>query len=393
VTDKPSDGTEIKVNQKAADRVASGHPWIFSSDVVERDHAAPGSVVKVIDPKHRTLGVAHYSSTSQICLRLLSHEVLEIDGPFFARRLAEANEYRKSAVRDTDAYRVVHGEGDRLPALIVDRYGDYLVIQTLDQGMDAAKDWIVRALVELFSPRGIVARNDAPVRTHEQLPLETGVVFGEAPGEVIVHMNGLALRADLLKGQKTGIFLDQRENYLAAARYARGRALDCFTSTGGFALHLAAQCESVEAVDSSAAALAMAEANRQANGIGNIEFREGDMFEILGAYASARREFSTVVLDPPAFAKNRRNLEAAARGYKEINLRALRLLGPGGILVSCSCSHHLSEAMLLEIVAEAALDSGRELRILERRTQAQDHPILLTVPETHYLKCLVLQVM
>jgi 23S rRNA (cytosine1962-C5)-methyltransferase len=392
VTEKSSHGTEIKVNQKAANRVASGHPWIFSSDVVERDHAAPGSVVKVIDPKHRTLGVAHYSSTSQICLRLLSREPLEIDGPFFARRLTEANEYRKSVVRDTDAYRVVHGEGDRLPALIVDRYGDYLVIQTLDQGMDAAKDWIVQALVELFSPRGIVARNDAPVRAHERLPLETGVVFGEAPGEVTVHMNGLALCADLLKGQKTGIFLDQRENYLAAARYARGRALDCFTSTGGFALHLAARCESVEAIDSSAAALATAETNRQANGIGNIEFREADMFEILGAYASARREFSTVVLDPPAFAKSRRNLEAAARGYKEINLRALRLLGPGGILVTCSCSHHLSEAMLLEIVAEAALDSGRELRVIERRTQAQDHPILLTVPETHYLKCLVLQV-
>jgi 23S rRNA (cytosine1962-C5)-methyltransferase len=204
-------------------------------------------------------------------------------------------------------------------------------------------------------------------------------------------MNGLAFRADLLGGQKTGIFLDQRENYLAAARYAHGRALDCFTSTGSFALHLAAKCESVEAVDSSAAALATAEANRQANGIGNVTFREADVFEVLASYASARREFSTVVLDPPAFAKSRRNLEAAARGYKEINLRALRLLGPGGVLVTCSCSHHLSEAMLLEIVAEAALDAKRELRVLERRTQAQDHPILLTVPETCYLKCLVLQ--
>jgi 23S rRNA (cytosine1962-C5)-methyltransferase len=224
------------------------------------------------------------------------------------------------------------------------------------------------------------------------LPLETGVVYGEAPGELTVHMNGLAFRADLLEGQKTGIFLDQRENYLAATRYAHGKALDCFTSTGGFALHLAAQCDSVEAVDSSAAALATAETNRAANGIGNVAFREADVFEVLAGYSSARREFSTVVLDPPAFAKNRRNLDAAARGYKEINLRALRLLGRGGILVTCSCSHHLSEAMLLEIVAEAALDAGRELRVLERRTQAQDHPILLTVPETHYLKCLVLGV-
>jgi 23S rRNA (cytosine1962-C5)-methyltransferase len=384
--------TEVRVNRKAANRVASGHPWIFSSDVAERDQAAPGSVVKVTDPQRRALGMAHYSSTSQICLRLLSREIQEIGPEFFAQRLAEANEFRRMVVRDTDAYRVLHGEGDRLPALVVDRYGDYLVIQTLDQGMDAAKDWIVAALVDLFAPRGIVARNDVPVRAHEHLPLETGVVYGEAPGELTVHMNGLSFRADLLGGQKTGIFLDQRENYVAAARYAHGRALDCFTSTGSFALHLAAKCESVEAVDSSAAALATAEGNRLANGIANVMFREADVFEVLAGYASARREFSTVVLDPPAFAKSRRNLEAAARGYKEINLRALRLLGPGGVLVTCSCSHHLSEGMLLEIVAEAALDAKRELRVLERRTQAQDHPILLTVPETCYLKCLVLQV-
>ncbi|HKW96926.1 MAG TPA: class I SAM-dependent rRNA methyltransferase [Bryobacteraceae bacterium] len=385
--------TEIRVNRKAADRVNSGHPWIFSSDVVSRDEAAPGSVVQVIDPKGRALGRAHYSSTSQITLRLLSRQVEEIDRDFFSRRLAEAAAYRRKVVRDTDAYRVVHGEGDRLPALVVDRYGEYLVIQTLDQGMDAAKEWIVGGLADLFSPRGIVARNDAPARKHEELPLETAVIAGEAPSDLTVRMNGVSFRVDLVHGQKTGIFLDQRENYVAAARYAHGRALDCFTSTGGFALHLAAKCESVEAVDSSAAALATAEENRKANGIGNIEFREADMFEVLAGYASARREFQTVVLDPPAFAKSRRNLEAAVRGYKEINLRALRLLGRGGILVSCSCSHHVSEATLLELIAEAALDAGRELRVVERRTQAQDHPILLTVPETHYLKCLILQVL
>jgi len=385
--------TEVKVNRKAAGRVASGHPWIFSSDVLERDNAAPGAVVKVVNHQGRAIGVAHYSSTSQICLRLLSTEMQEIGREFFARRIAEANDYRRQVVRDTDAYRAVHGEGDRLPALIVDRYGDYLVIQTLDQGMDAAKDWIVSALGNLFAPRGIVARNDVPVRTHEKLPLETGVVFGEAPEELTIRMNGLAFRADLLRGQKTGIFLDQRENYAAAARYAHGRALDCFTSTGGFALHLAAKCDSVEAVDSSGPALATAESNRMANAIENVTFREADVFDVLAGYASARRQFSTVVLDPPAFAKSRRNVDAAAHGYKEINLRALRLLGPDGILVSCSCSHHVSEAMLLEIVAEAALDAGRELRVVERRTQAQDHPILLTVPETHYLKCVILQVL
>jgi 23S rRNA (cytosine1962-C5)-methyltransferase len=219
------------------------------------------------------------------------------------------------------------------------------------------------------------------------------VVSGDVPEFVSVQMNRLTLRADLLRGQKTGIFLDQRENYLAAARYARGgRALDAFTSTGGFALHLAGKCENVEAADSSEAALATARANAEANGIANIHFREADVFELLASYSSARKQYSMVVLDPPAFAKSKRNLEPAATAYKEINLRALRLLQPGGVLVTCSCSHHLSEAALLEIVAQASLDAGRTLRVLERRTQAQDHPILLTVPETHYLKCLILEV-
>ncbi|HYL77551.1 MAG TPA: class I SAM-dependent methyltransferase, partial [Bryobacteraceae bacterium] len=237
-----------------------------------------------------------------------------------------------------------------------------------------------------------VERNDVPVRKRESLELVTGVLAGEVPESVTVHMNGLELHADLLRGQKTGIFLDQRENYLAAARYAHGRALDCFTSTGGFALHMAAKCESVEAVDSSEPNLKTAETNRAGNGIANVEFREADVFDLLAGYASARRQFETVVLDPPAFAKSRGNLDAAVRGYKEINRRALQLLESGGVLITCSCSHHLSEAMLLEIVAEASLDTHRKLRILERRTQSQDHPILLTVPETLYLKCMILQV-
>jgi 23S rRNA (cytosine1962-C5)-methyltransferase len=311
----------------------------------------------------------------------------------FEQRLAAAAEYRRAVVGDAEAYRLVHAEADLLPALIVDRYGDYLAIQTLNQGMDRAKDQIVAALVKLLAPKGIVLRNDAAVRRKEELPLETVVAHGEIPPVVPVRINGLQFHADLLKGQKTGIFLDQRENYLAAARYARGKALDCFTSTGGFALHMAAHCQSVEAVDSSAETLATAELNRSANGISNVEFREANVFDLLAGYSSARREFSMVVLDPPAFAKSRGTLEGAARGYKDINLRALRLLGPGGVLVTCSCSHHMSEAMLLEIVAAASLDAGRRLRVLERRTQSQDHPILLTVPETHYLKCLILQVM
>ena len=382
----------VRVNRKAADRVASGHPWIFSSDVVDRGSAQPGDVVTVIDPRGRAIGTAHYSSTSQICLRMLSDRAEAPDRSFFSSRIRAAEDYRRRVVTDSDAYRLVHGEGDLLPALIVDRYGQYFVIQTLDQGMDRARGDIVSCLEELYAPLGIVARNDVRVRARESLPMETDVVAGEIPAAVRIHMNGLELSADLLRGQKTGVYLDQRENYLAAAQYARGRALDCFTSTGGFALHIAARCESVEGVDSSAAALETATANAARNGIANVEFREADVFELLAAYAAARRVFDIVVLDPPAFAKARANVEGAVRGYKEINLRALRLLAPGGVLVTCSCSHHVSEAMLLEVVAEASLDAGRTLRVLERRTQARDHPILLTVPETLYLKCLVLEV-
>ena len=384
---------EVRVNRKAAGRVGSGHPWIFASDIADRDGAQPGAPVKVADPRGRPLGTAHYSSTSEIVLRMLSRQVEEIGRDFYLARLRAAEQHRQMVVHHSDAYRVVHGEADLLPALVVDRYRDYLAVQTLDQGMDAARAEIVSCLQEIFQPRGIVARNDVPVRAKEQLPLETTVLAGEIPAAVAISMNGLTLHADLVGGQKTGIFLDQRENYCAAARYARGgHVLDCFASTGGFALHLAGKCESVEAVDSSAAALATARTNAQANGIGNVEFSEADVFDLLAGYAAARRRFSMVVLDPPAFAKSRQSLAAAVRGYKEINLRALRLLGTGGILVTCSCSHHLSEAALLELVAEASLDAGRTLRVLERRTQAQDHPILLTVPETHYLKFLILEV-
>jgi 23S rRNA (cytosine1962-C5)-methyltransferase len=383
---------QVSVNRKAALRVASGHPWIFSSDVTDRGQAQPGEAVKVLDPAGKTLGMAHYSSASQITLRMLGGSGRGRD--FYLQRLRAAEAHRKNVVKDSDAYRVVHGEADLLPALVVDRYADYLVMQTLDQGMDALKDEIASCLDEIFHPKGILARNDAAVRTKEELPIETTVLAGEIPDSVPVRMNGLSMTADLLHGQKTAIFLDQRENYLAAAKYARGgKALDCFTSTGGFALHLAAKCESVEAVDSSGPALDRARLNAAANQISNIDFREADVFEVLNGYNSARREFSMVVLDPPAFTKSRKNLDAATTAYKEINLRALRLLGPGGILVTCSCSHHLSESSFLELLAQASLDAKRTLRILERRTQSQDHPILLTVPETLYLKCLILEVL
>jgi len=407
----------VIVNRKAAGRAASGHPWIFSSDIVDRGAAAPGDAVRVAVANRtgapgKTLGIAHFSSTSQIALRMLTdasdrpalvNEAINgaIDREFFLRRLRAAMAHRERIVQNSNACRMVFSEGDLLPGLIVDRYGPYLVMQTLSQGMDRSRDVIAECLTELLTPTGIFARNDASVRKLEGLPLESMVLSGEIPERVHIEMNGLRLEADLRRGQKTGVYLDQRENYVAAARYAAHfanpkaglRILDCFTSTGGFALHCARGVESVDAIDSSAPALATAEANARANGIENIQFRQADVFEFLGGASSETRRYSMIVLDPPAFAKSRRSLDDAARGYKEINFRALRLLAPGGVLVTCSCSHHLSEAALFEIVASAALDAGKTLRVLDRRTQAADHPILLTVPETHYLKCLILEVL
>ncbi|MBV8846254.1 MAG: class I SAM-dependent rRNA methyltransferase [Bryobacterales bacterium] len=380
----------VRVTRKGEDRIRTGHPWVYTSDVTDRSAAAPGEAVRVLDTRGRPLGVAHHSSTSQIALRLLSRTVEPIDKRFFERRLTQAIAHRERVVRDSNACRLVFSEADLLPGLIVDRYGAYLVIQTVSQGMDQCRDLIAHCLDELLKPAGILARNDASVRSLEGLERETVVLTGEVPERVIVQMNGLTLEADLFHGQKTGAYLDQRENYVAAAANARGRVLDCFTSTGGFALHVARRAESVEAIDSSAPALATAAANARENGIENVHFRQADVFDFL---SGIERRYSMVILDPPAFAKSRKQLDDAARGYKEINLRALRLLDAGGILVTCSCSHHVSEAMLLQIVAEAALDAGKIVRVLERRTQASDHPILLTVPETLYLKCLILEVL
>ncbi len=382
----------VTVARPGADRIGRGHPWVFASEVADRGAAGPGEAVVVRDESGRLLGTAHHSSTSQIALRLLSFREEVIDGEFYCGRLTEALEHRQRLVRDSDAYRLVHSEADRLPALVVDRYADYLVVQSLSQGMERDRDLIVTALVDLLSPRGIVLRNDVPRRDKEGLPRETRVVHGEVPDVVEFRMNGLLLCADLLHGQKTGCFLDQRENYRAAARYAWGRALDCFTSTGGFALHLAPVCESVEAVDTSEKALETARRNARANGIDNIEFRQADVFELLAGYATGGRRFGTIILDPPGFAKSKAAVRAALRAYWDINYRALQLLESGGILVTCSCSHHVHEGLLLRTIAAAAVELGKTLRVLERRVQSADHPILLSVPETLYLKCLILQV-
>jgi len=383
---------QVRVSRQAAARLTGGHPWVYQWEVEDSHHAQPGEAVRVVDPANRFLGWAHYSSTSRIALRLLTDRDEPVDRQFYWRRLQAALAYRQSVVTGSDAYRLVHSEADRLPALIVDRYGDYLVIQTLSQGMERAKDWLVEALQELVAPKAIVERNDVPRRDLESLPRQAGVIAGELPGLVEFHMNGLTFYADLLRGQKTGAFLDQRENYVAVARWARGKVLDCFTSGGGFALHLAARCESVEGVDSSEAALELAERNRQANGIDNVTFRLADAFELLKGYAIAGRRFDMVILDPPGFAKTKSEVRPALRAYQQLNYQALRLLGPGGVLVTCTCSHHVSEELFMETVAAAAREQGKILRILERRVQSLDHPVLLSVPESLYLKCLIFQV-
>lgn len=383
----------VRVSRKGADRIHSGHLWIFASDVLDRGEAQSGDAVRVLDQKGRFFGTAHYSSHSQICLRFLSAREEAIDASFLLTRIQAALDFRNRVVYNSDAYRLVHAEGDLLPGLIVDRYADWLVIQLLDQGMDRLAPVIAQVLSGLLNAKGIIARNDVAVRAKENLPVVTAVLAGEIPEYVSIRMNGLLWRADLIHGQKTGVFLDQRENYLVVRRYGRGHALDCFTGTGGFALHLASVCDQVEAIDSSAPTLETARANAAANGLDNVAFQHADVLDYLPALVSARRTFDVIVVDPPAFTKSRSALEGAVRGYKEINLRALRLLQRGGILVSCSCSHHMTEAHLFEVIAAAALDCSKRLRVLDRRTQAADHPILLTVPETHYLKCLIFEVL
>ncbi len=378
------------VTVRGAQRIAGGHLWIYRSDV-RSTQAAPGEVVRVTDERGRMVGRAFWSDKSQIALRFLTREDEAVDRAFFERRILAAAELRSKVVENTEAWRVIYGEGDLLPSLIVDRYGDYLVIQTLSQGTEKRKAEFVKILADQFAPRGILERNEPKARLLEGLPQTVSVLHGEVPEETIVQMNGVRFRLDLRRGQKTGAFLDQRENYRAAARYLCGEVLDCFSYTGAFALHAASAAQSIEAVDVSGTALETARQNAELNQLGNLTFREGNAFDILKEYDQAGRRFDAVILDPPAFAKSRGALEAAMRGYKEINLRSLKLLRAGGILVTCSCSHHLAESQFAELLWEAAVDVGALTRVVERRGQSRDHPILLTVPETIYLKCFVIQ--
>ncbi|MCX6599274.1 MAG: class I SAM-dependent rRNA methyltransferase [Acidobacteria bacterium] len=380
----------MKINRRAADRLRQGHVWVYVSDLLPGATAEPGEVVRVEDEKGRFIGQAHYSSTSQIALRLLTRDATPVDRDFLRARILAAFEYRERLrpySPPTDALRLIFSEADQLPGLIVDRYGETLSVQLLTQGMDRLEPLILEILEELCHPAGIVLRNDGAVRAKESLAREVRLI-GEVPEQAEIWMNGFVWAADLQHGQKTGLFLDQRENYMAAQKYAHGRALDCFTSSGGFALHLVKVCSEIDAVDASEAAVARASANAQANGVGHINFHRADVFD----YLAGSRRFETIVLDPPAFAKSKASLDKALAGYKEINQKALRLLATGGVLVTCSCSQHVSETMFQEVLTAAALDAGKTLRILERRVQASDHPVLLTVPETLYLKCVIAEV-
>jgi len=381
---------QVVIGPRGVDRLSAGHVWVYRSDIRSAE-AEPGDAVRVLEDRGRCLGRAFYSDRSQIALRFLTHEDVPVDRAFLSQRIRTAATHRQQVVQNTEVCRLVYGEADQLPSLVVDRYADYLVLQTLSQATERRRDEIVEILGDLFSPLGILERNDPKVRLLEGLTQRVSLLAGEVPPEIIAAENGIRFHFDLFKGQKTGGFLDQRENRSAAAAYAHGDVLDCFTYNGGFALTLAPNCQQVEAVDLSPAAVETARRNQQLNNIANVSFREANAFDVLKQYDEAGRRFDMIILDPPAFAKNRASVPAARRGYKEINLRSMKLLRPGGYLVTCSCSHHIPEHLFLEIVAEAAIDARRNVRVIERRTQSRDHPILLTVPETHYIKCLILQ--
>ncbi len=380
----------VKISRRGAKRLQDGHVWVYRSDIVSADGVAPGIAAGVTDERGKFLGTALYSSASQIAIRMISTHAANDLSRLLRERIQEAISYRARVVRDSDAYRVIFSEADFLPGVIVDRYNDLISIQALTQAMDAepVRSVIVPELRDRLKPAAIAERVDPRIRELEQLPARpSGLVLGEKSSTVFT-MNGVRFHYQALEGQKTGSFLDQRENYAAAARYAHGEALDVFCYQGGFALHLAGACSQVTGVDSSRPALEVADRNAALNGR-DIEWVEANAFDLLRDYADAGRRYDTIVLDPPAFAKSKANLETALRGYKELNLRALKMLRPGGILVTCCCSYHVSPAQYLEVVGDSARDVHRNLRIMENRGQAADHPILLSVPETEYLKCVV----
>jgi 23S rRNA (cytosine1962-C5)-methyltransferase len=387
---EPSALPTIKVSPRGTTRLKEGHVWVYRSDIVSADGATPGSLVCVSDHRGKLLGTAFYSSSSQIAIRMISPDLVTDFPALLRQRIAAAIAYRESLVRNTDAYRVIFSEADFLPGLIVDRYADIFSLQILTQGMDAdpVRQTLLSELTTRLHPTSVIERVDPRVRELESLPPRaTGPLQGQKTATTFT-MNDVQFRYDAQGGQKTGAFLDQRENYAATAQYARGDALDVFCYQGGFALHLAPHCSHVTGVDSSRPALEVADQNAALNSR-EIEWIEANAFDLLKDYSSSDRRYDTIVLDPPAFAKSKRDLDAALRGYKELNLRALKMLRTGGTLITCSCSYHVSQSNFLEVLADAALDAHRTVRLIEVRGQAKDHPILLNIPETAYLKCVI----
>jgi 23S rRNA (cytosine1962-C5)-methyltransferase len=391
-----SDEPTVVLDRRAVERLDRGHVWIYRSDIAAPETLEGGEVVRLADSRGWFVGKAFYGAKSEISVRLLTREDEPIDDDFFARRLLQAKALRDAAAPDPDrkrAARVVHGDADLLPGLVVDRYADCLVVQTLIEATDARRELFAKLLHDLYAPRAIVERNDVKVRAHEGLPLRKGMLRGEPPGTVEFLEGEVRLAADLLEGQKTGAFLDQAENRIEAGRHAHGRALDCFTYGGAFALQLARRAAQVTAVDISEQAAATGRAAAARNGASNVEFVTANAFDFLREQVEKGERYDTVVLDPPAFAKNKTAIDAALRGYKEINLRAFDLLSRGGVLVSCSCSFHIDEQTFERTVLSAAGDARRSVQVIERRGAARDHPTLLGVPETRYLKCLILRVL
>jgi 23S rRNA (cytosine1962-C5)-methyltransferase len=381
----------ITITQRGAERARAGHLWIYRSDVRDAGRAVGGAIVQVFDERRRYVGQALYSDRSEISLRLLALTDERIDREWWRAHLRAAGARRALYAQGTNAYRLVYSEGDLLSSLIVDVYAGVMVMQTLSQGTEALKEMLTELLVEEFAPRAVIERNDVRVRELEGLELRAGLLYGEAPDELEIVQDGVRFLVSPLGGQKTGSFLDQRENRLAARAVAHGRALDCFTFNGAFALQLAPACESVLGLDVSAEAVAAARRNAELNGLAQVEFREANVFDALRELERTGERFDTIVLDPPAFAKNRASVGKAGRGYKEINLRALKLLNRGGALITCTCSYHMSEQMFVDVLTDAARDARRRIQLVEKRMQARDHPVLVGVPETYYLKCLIVR--
>jgi len=385
---------KVRVSRRGAERLEGGHLWIYRADVEQAPASlASGDVVALVDGRGRFLAKAFWSERSKIALRVVTREEEPVDEAFLAARLSAAIALRERAFGDERFVRLVHGEADLLPGLVVDRYGDAAVVQTLVPATERRKALFAELLASGLSLRTVVERNDVRVRELEGLAQVKGILRGPDPGPIEYREGEVRMRIDLLAGQKTGTFLDQRENHLRAGEYARGRCLDCFSYAGGFALQLARRADAVTAVEMQPGAAALLRENVLANRAGNLEVVEANAFDYLRDRSEEEPAFDLVVLDPPAFAKNKESLPAARRGYKEVNLRAIQVLRPGGILVTASCSYHLSEEALEAIVLDAANDAGRRLQLLERRGAGRDHPVLLGVPETRYLKCLFLRVL